>query len=863
MDAIIRVEPTKLNLPWLFRMAWRDSRRNRPRLILFVSSIILGIAALVAINSFSDNLRHDMEGQAKELLGADLVIYQNQAASTTVKSLLDSLKEKNPGSQFSSENSFASMALFPKSKNRVSGGTRLVQIKALEGNFPYYGAIETIPRNASRQFRNGQKALVDQTLMLQFNMKVGDSVKVGNLSFLIAGRVNKAPGQSGIAATVAPSIYIPMDYLKQTGLIQPGSRINYKYYFKFDNKVAVEKLAKDMEPRFDKEGMTYETVEGRKATIGNAFANLSRFLNLVGFVALLLGCVGVASAVHIYMKEKLATVAILRCLGAKGSQAFIIYLIQLTTMGFIGSVLGALLGSAIQWVLPQVLGDFLPIDISLSLSWHAIGGGILLGMVVSLLFALLPLLSVRNISPLNTLRASYETITTRRDPLRWLVFLAIGLFVMGFAYWQIRNWRESLAFTVVLLLSFMVLAGVAALLMWLVRKFFPVSWSFLWRQSLANLYRPNNQTLILIVAIGLGTTLITTLYFVQSLLISQVTIAGSNNQPNMILFDIQASQKEQVAKFATDYKLPLLQQVPIVTMRLEEMNGKTAEEIRADSTSKIPDWAFNREYRATYRDTLISSETVTEGTWRGSVQSPNDTVFISLEDRYATSLKVKLGDQLTFNVQGTRVNTVVSSFRKVQWNRVQSNFLVVFPKGVLEEAPQFYVLVTRTPSDKVSAQFQEGLVMNFPNISVIDLKLILSTLDEILDKVSFVIRFMALFSILTGLLVLVGSVIISKYQRIQESVLLRTLGASRRQILVITALEYFFLGSLAAATGILLSFGCSWALARFSFESSFAPAMTPALIVFAAVSSLTVIIGLFNSRSILNRPPLEILRTEV
>lgn len=243
--------------------------------------------------------------------------------------------------------------------------------------------------------------------------------------------------------------------------------------------------------------------------------------------------------------------------------------------------------------------------------------------------------------------------------------------------------------------------------------------------------------------------------------------------------------------------------------------------------------------------------------------SPNTPVYVSLEDRYARSLKVKIGDRLLFDVQGTLIPVVVGSFRKVEWNRVQTNFLVVFPKGVLEDAPQFHVLVTRSPSDQASAKFQEALVTQFPNISVIDLKLILNTLDDILSKVSFVIRFMALFSIVTGLLVLVGSVIISKYQRIQESVLLRTLGANRRQILWITALEYFFLGSLAAATGILLSLAGSWALARFSFETSFLPAPLPILAVFLVISGLTVLIGLLNSRGILNRPPLEVLRSEV
>jgi putative ABC transport system permease protein len=216
-----------------------------------------------------------------------------------------------------------------------------------------------------------------------------------------------------------------------------------------------------------------------------------------------------------------------------------------------------------------------------------------------------------------------------------------------------------------------------------------------------------------------------------------------------------------------------------------------------------------------------------------------------------------------FNVQGAMVATVVGSLRKVNWSRMQTNFVVVFPKGVIDEAPQFNVLLAHVPSDSVSARFQQAVVLRFPNVSIIDLALVLSVLDDIIQKVGFVIRFMAGFSILTGIMVLITSVLISRYQRIQENVLLRTLGATRRQILLITALEYFFLGALAALTGILLSLAGSWALAHYSFETTFSPPLLPTLILLASISLLAVFIGLVNSRSVLNKPPLEVLRKEV
>ncbi|MDX5436074.1 MAG: FtsX-like permease family protein, partial [Pontibacter sp.] len=285
-------------------------------------------------------------------------------------------------------------------------------------------------------------------------------------------------------------------------------------------------------------------------------------------------------------------------------------------------------------------------------------------------------------------------------------------------------------------------------------------------------------------------------------------------------------------------------------------------DVRQDTTLGISDRAFTREFRVTYRDSLISSESTVAGEWQGTVRNPNKPIPISLEARYAERLKAEVGDTMIFNVQGARVPTIISHLREVEWNRVQTNFLVVFPKGVLEEAPQFHVLMTRTRTDEQAAQFQQTLVRQFPNVSSIDLGLILETLDDILGKISFVIRFMALFSISTGLLVLIGSINNSKYQRVQESVLLRTLGASRKQILSINAFEYLLLGALAAGTGVVLAVAASWALAVFSFEVTFVPDLSPLLPVFLGITVLTVFIGMLNSRGILNRPPLEVLRRE-
>lgn len=848
-------------------MAWRDSRRSRSRLILFTASIVMGIAALVAINSFGDNLKSDIDKQARNLLGADLVIRSRKAHSDSIQVLMDSVASVSIDT--ARETNFASMVFFPKTE-----GTRLINVRALKGDYPFYGKLTTEPASAARSFQDGKEALVDQSLLIQYGVAVGDSVKIGRVTFLIAGKLIQIPGQNSVTSTVAPSVYIPHSYLEETGLVRKGSRVNYSFYYKLPEGVDSEEFEEVVQPRFRKEGLRVESVEDRKESVSRAFRNVERFLNLVSFVALLLGCVGVASAIHIYVKEKIPSVAVLRCIGAKGSQAFYIFLIQISVMGFIGAVTGAIIGVLIQRVLPAILMDFLPYEASLSISWPSVIQGVLTGLSIAVLFALLVLLPIRHISPLNTLRVSDSNNgEIGKDKLRWLIIGLIGLAVYGFAFWQMRRPVEALFFSLGIGVAFLILAGVAQLVIWLVRKYFPSGASYLWRQSLANLYRPNNQTLILVVCIGLGTALITQLFFIQDMLLSQVEMTGVNGQPNMVLFDIQTSQKDEIADLTREMDLPLLQQVPIVTMRLENVNGKSRTEILNDTTQwrrgqpnpgRVRGWTVNREYRITYRDSLLESETIVAGKWHEPPQSPEDTIFVSLEEELGREdLNVDIGDQLIFNVQGRHVPVTVGSFRTIEFDRFQTNFMVVFPTGVLEEAPQFHVLITRVNSTEKSAAYQRAIVKSYPNVSAIDLSLVLNTVDDILNKVSFVIRFMALFSIITGLIVLLGSVIISKFQRIRESVLLRTMGASRRQILLINMYEYFILGLLASVTGILIALVGSWATAIYSFEMVFVPKLIPPLIVIALITGITMMLGLFNSRGIVNNPPLEVLRKEV
>ncbi|MFN4763418.1 ABC transporter permease [Gillisia sp. Q332] len=842
---------SRTNFGWLLKMAWRDGKASSRKLILFMASIVLGITAVVSIQSFGENLKENISLQSKSLMGADFRIDSNNPPNERVLELMDSL-----GGADAREISFTSMAAFPK-----TDVTKLVQVRGIEGGFPFYGELETEPETAAGLYQEQNAALVDATVMLQLGIQPGDSIKIGKITIPVTGALKSVPGSTAIFSSVAPPVLIPYRLISETGLVQTGSRVGYDYYFVAKQGMSMEQLDKNLGPQLDTQDADLDTHTSTSQRLGRRYDNFGKFLNLVAFIALLLGCVGIASAINIYIKGKLRSVAILKCIGATKRQTFLIYLIQIAVMGLLGGIAGTGLGLILQQLFPLFLGDLLPVDVQMSFSPQVILMGLLLGIFMSVLFALYPLMGTLYISPLQALRVQNES-KSKSGKAGMLVLLGIFLFILLFSYWLLKDWRYSFSFVAGIIFTFSILAGVAKAFMKLIKKYFPHSWGFPARQSLLNLFRPQNQTLTLVLAIGVGTFLISTLYFTKDVLMAQATLETKSNSPNIILLDIQSQQKDAVVKTITGKDLPVLDDIPIVTMRVQSIAGKSVNELRADTTSNVNSWILNHEFRVTYRDSLIASESLQDGEWISEVQD-SEMVPISISDNFADDAKVKVGDKIIFNVQGVLLNTAIGSIRTVDWSRMQMNFSIVFPKGVLEDAPQFRVLSSNVPDEESSANLQQELVKKYPNVTIIDLKQVLTVIEGLLDKISWLINFMAFFSILTGIIVLLGAVRTSKYQRIKESVLLRTLGAKSDQILKILALEYLYLGVLGGLSGILLSLISSQMLAWFLFDSPFLPSWIPFLVLFPGIVLLVLIIGLSNSRSVITSPPLEVLRKAI
>lgn len=930
----------------LLRLAWRESRTARRRLALYMSSIAFGVAALVAIDSFAGNVTRSIRDQSRTLLGGDLSLQARAAFPAVVDTLADSLRAA--GVPAARVTTFASMALA-----EPSGGTRLVQVRAVSPGYPFYGVIETLPADGWSRVHDDSVVFVDPSLLIALEAQVGDRLKLGQQQFVIGGTLGNVPGDAGITAVIGPRVYVSDRWLKQMGLLSFGSRAEYELVLKLPLAQTAPRpaaqVARALRRRIDPvEAARIEALEARGERDGNrpggedpaagdsansvpatsaiadstiadsasgdrpsagtgatdsvtavgatapggatprtrvrvrtvadterefteAVARLADFLSIIGLIALLLGGIGVASGVNAFVSAKIDTVAVLRCLGATGRQVLALYVVQAAAMGLVGATAGALLGVGVQFLLPRVMGDFLPVDVTIALEPLPLLLGLATGVWVSLVFALRPLLALRRVSPLQAIRRNADPAALPsewRDGARLLVDALLVGSIVAIVLSRIESLRDGLAMTGGIVGVVGVLWLAATALIAVARRSTHPSWPFPLRQGIANLHRPANQTRAVTLALGFGAFLLSTVYLVQANLLGRVQTTADAAAGNLLLFDVQDDQAAPLDSMLRARQHPIVQQTPIVTMRVEAINGTAVTRLQGDTTVRRAGWSLRREYRSTYRQEMQASEKLTGGTWfpdsaaraRERAQNPASPYLLSLEQDVAREMGVVLGDTITWNVQGVPVTTVLTNTREVNWGRFEANFFAVFEPAALRRAPQQYVIVANVPTGAPLAEIQRDIVRRYPNVSSLDLTLVKQTIGSIVDRVTLAIRFLGLFSLAMGIPVLFSAVAATRRARLREGVLLRTLGASRAQVARVLLAEYGALGALGALTGMVLSFGGAWAITTFVFEDPFDPAVGPTLLIAAGMLLLTMTIGLLTSRDVYRETPMIAIR---
>ena len=583
-----------MNLRFAVRHARRELRSTWRRTGVYMGAITLGVAALVAINSYRAGVVESVLSESRALLGADLRLSSGRVFPDSVTAVIDSAADA--GVTVSRVTGTLSMTL------AGNGRTRLVQVRGVEPGYPFYGQIETDPAGLWPPAESGHDALVEPALLLALDITVGDSLRIGTSTFRIAGVLTRPPIEIGFRSAIAPRVFIPAPRLREAELLGFGSLADHEAYIRMPDALELERFVDRNHALFRRQQVRFVTAQEEGEELAEALAAVTRFLGLVGLTALLLGGLGVGSAVHVFVREKRATVAVLRCLGATQSTAFAAYLGQAALLGLGGAALGGLLGVAAQASLPFVLGPTIPVDVAFRIYWGQVAAGLGIGVWVSIVFALLPLLEVRGIPPLQALRHSVDDAPRRPDAWRMAAFAALLGSILALSLLQAPIPMAGFAFAGGLVGSLLLLRLSAWALMRAVRRLFPRRAAYPVRQGVASLFRPDNQTAAVTVALGFGVFLIASILAVQRSLLGILRIDDAAGGPDIIAFDIQSDQREGVTRAFTTFGLPSPTMTPIVPARIARINGLTIEEILSGPGARdVEPWALRREYRHTYR----------------------------------------------------------------------------------------------------------------------------------------------------------------------------------------------------------------------------------------------------------------------
>ena len=850
------------------RLAWREGRAGYRRLSVFVSSIALGVGSLVAIHSFRADVQRSLGDQARALLGADVRVSSRRAFPETFDAVLDSMAAQ--GRDVARTTTLASMVLDTRSQ-----GVRLFQIQGVDSGYPYYGEVTSTPNAAWRELHEGPWAVADPAVFIQLDAVVGDTLLIGEARFVLRGEVTGLPTELGFQSAIGPRLYISRARLPGTGLLTFGSIARYHANFRMPEREDRAEFRDRNDELLEANQLRYTTAGIRAREMSSAVEDVSRYLGLLGLAALFLGGIGVASAIHVYIREKVVTVAVLRCLGALQRTVFTAYLLQAAGLALIGSVLGVGLGMAVQRGLPLVLSGLLPVGVTTQVSWLALGAGILLGVWVAIMFALGPLLEVRGVSPLIALRHDFEP-PKRTDVLRIGAFVLLTLTLVGLTVMEAPSRNQGIGFAIVLGGVGLSLWATARVLILATKRFFPHGMSYPVRQGVSNLFRPRHQTVSVTLALGFGAFVIGTVGLVEASLTQAFTLEAGVGGWNLLLFDVQSDQRTTVEDFVDSRASGPLEVTPLVPSRLLAIKGTpVATLLELPGGERPSSWAMRREYRHTYRAELSGAEVLVAGAWwdeppvddgdqeagdEGAGDGVAGVARISMEADLAESLRVGLGDHITWDFAGVPVESRITSLRSVDWVRFETNFYVIFEPGTLEEAPQTAVILARIEGERERAELQRDLVVRFANVSVLDLSRLQETIDAMLQRANQGIRFLGVFSTVAGVLVLIGALSTSRYQRMRESALLKTLGATRRVVLKVLTVEYAVLGSLATAAGLVLAIFAGWMMTWTVFEVPFRLDLARLGSVWLWVTAVTVVVGLIGSRGVVSRPPLAVLR---
>lgn len=843
-------------------MAWRETRASWLRLVFFFLCVAIGVAAIISLRSVIQNVRDTMTREARSLIGADIVIQSPRPFEWAARNIVNDVMYGGPVERAEVVQTMTMM--------RPGGGAgldtaRMAELRGVTPGYPFYG---TMTLESGRPYTHGlladRGAIVQPDVLAQLGLAVGDTIMLAGSPFVIRDVLTREKVQRTGGIAFGPRVYVDLEALRALPVLGFGSRATHQLLFKVDD-TRVDDLTRDLRATFQRTTTSVQSWRTLEDRLGRALTVGENYLSLVGFAVVILGGIGVWSVTRVFVQQKLKSIAILKCVGASSRQVLGTYVLQMLALGATGCVMGAGISALALAAVPAPVLTALNVD-AVHLTWSAVLQGSAVGLLVSLLFALVPLLEIRRVKPLLLLRADTATTAGARDWRSIATAVAIGLALCGVAVWQAGSIKAGAYVSVGLAVVALALHLASRVL---VRAVLPLTRArhFALRHAMVSLGRPGNQTRVILMAVGLGAFFILAIRVIQVSLLTEFSVEAGRNSPDLVLIDVQTDQVDGIRALAAKYATQPPNIVPMMRARVVGVSGRALQ--LATPADVRQHGELTREYGLTYRAGLEDNERVTAGTFWSDALPTTGTpdgldTEVSIEQSLHDQSDLNLGDEIRFDIAGKIVRARVTSIRKVTWDNTRNGgFMFVFRPGPIERAPHSFLAFVLGAADPVArASLQRDLSMRYPNISAIDVRDVLRTIQEVLQNVTLGVTIVGGVMLVSGVLILIGAVAMTKFQRLYEAAIYRTLGAGTWRLASMVAIEYGTLGALAGILAAAGAMGLSYAVSRYLLDIAWHPAPAVLIAGIVGTTALVAVVGVVSSLDVLVRKPLGTLRAE-